>query len=862
MNTINKISNNTKFRKVLVIILLISTIILEPVKSFAHNAYFLQVTINRGTYQYEGQVVDDKHRLRDAEIKEKHHMEAELGYFHDIKNFSLGSTGLSSVDFSGSELEEATEEEGEIDADKASDSGTSYHDFNKKSNGVKEMPFTFPSSARKSKFIGVKTKSNNHGSAADQSRAYTIRDTLVPGINEVIGILNDGLPFTSVKDMMLTAENITGSPTTTDTGWNISYEDTKSGKNIVLKKGSESYSFIYEVEKGYRSKKLKSGRFSPVYSNDHKYPNDVETLSMTDLIIQANYSALEKGIFTDSEDNPNQTTIVEKTIAGVLASGVNQLRGLLGLYSLNDLVYNEGVRGPSSIYKGVMPQKWFEMSVAMHLIVQGIVWTILFFAIIKLLFMKNLSTVNPSMRISLIEGFKDIFLAMFLLATNLLIIMAMVEINNKLVGIFAKTVPADASLMDNAQNSYDSLGSVLMQIYYFFITVYFNAIYLYRSLYTTVLVASGPWYISKIAFGGRGKIQFDMWWKELTGNIFLQTYHAFILSMFLGVQKNSRGIVLAVISFALIPLTKQFKALVGGGGGLFSEQTAGAGVGMAAGMGLGLLRNSKYKNNKNADKVLNDSNANNNNNNFEDSGSGDSSVGVSSVQTKGAEHYQNLNKDIHQGSSATTNPTGMSGGVSSNQEFTASDNGGLDGFVSNSQTNSNTNSGPSMDTGFASGGDMSGETSSSNSAMGDSNSTGTATAFAQNPNVDNSNTINNSTSTGSSQGNAPGKIKFRDTNAYKFSKGIAKTAAGTTALAFATMGTMALGSEPQLGRTMGQISKNSMGLIRTGANEIKDTEVIQGGFNTLKDMGRNKIGPNSKKGDTDQFILNMDGDNN
>lgn len=813
MSNVNK-NKNSKYQRLLAFLLLISTIILTPMESFAHHAYFIQSTINKGTYQYEGQVVHDKHRMRDGEVMEKNHMESELGNFEDIKSFNLGNTGLNSVNFTGSELEEASEEDGDIDTEASS--GTSYSEFKKDNDGVKEMPFTFPSAARKSKFLFVKTKSNNHGTAADQSRAYLIRDTLFPGINEVISILNDGESFSSIKDMMIVSEQITGHSTTYN-GWDISYEDTPTGRDIILKKGSDNLRFIYEVEKGYRSKNLKNGKKSPVYQSDFEYSRDVDTLSMTDLIIQANYAALEKSIFADSEDNPNKPSLLEREISGFLASGINQLRGLLGLYSLNDLVYNGGVRGPSTVFKGLMPVKWFEVSVAMHLIVQGIVWTILIFAVIKLLFMKNLSTVNPSMRVSVIEGFKDIFISMLFLATNLVVILALIDINNKVVNIFAKTIPAHSGIMDNVQNSYDSIGSVLMQIYYLFITIYFNAIYIYRSLYSSVLIASGPYYISKIAFGGKNKQQFDTWWKELIGNIFLQSYHAFILSIFLGIQKNTRGIELAVISFALIPLTKQFKSVLGGGGGLFADQTAGAGIGVAAGLGLGLSKSSKRNNAKNAEKRIKDSSE-------LSSGSNSSSTqGVGpGIQGKSSEYYENINNatkgsnnSSSYGSSGTSN---MDGGHESTQGYESSSS-----FV-----------GPETST--------STKTEESNSGF--------------NPEMSSAGYSENSNNGSSDRGKITISPKTAKVAKQSFSaaKGVAKASLGVTGLAFATMGTMALGSEPQVGRAVGQISRNNVNQIKKGASDIGDSGVFEkpaNAMNNFRDSAKNKV--------NEFIVIDMDG---
>lgn len=585
----DKLMKKPGFKRAFALFLVIMIIMIEPLKVFAHNAYFLQVLVDENQMNYYGAVIQDKANMFKSESS---HIESTLGNFEDIKSFEITGSSSGAFQFLKDFIDDVSDETDPDDVeDEPEPDGGKYKEFDKKNNAKKEMVFTFPP-------VQIKRPSLNNASQKDIEMAYSIRDTLIPGINQILLIINDGKRFNSIEELITASESISGSSTSYN-GWNIRYKD----NNIIVSKGSEEHEFIYEMSKGYSTKKLLDGSKSPVYNDDYDYGGDVETLNMTDLIIQANYAALVKGILAEDEGEYSKPSTIEQELSALLSKAVYGIRNLLGLFSINDLVYNQGIRSKSFYYKGVLPNQWMELAVDFHLLLLAIAWSFIGVAVIKLIFMKNISTVNPSMRVSLMDGVKDLLLTGFLLATNLMLIIALFSINEKIVNIFSQTTPNYAGFTGGINSDYETFAGSLMQIFYLVITIYLNISYIFRGLYMAVLVAIGPFAIMRIAFGGRGKNVFGQWLIEVVGNIFVQSMHAFMLSLLLAFQMTSSGITAAAIAFSLIPMTKQFRSMMFGDSG-FADSSAGNAMlaGTAALAGVSGLSKKKQANKSMADK--------------------------------------------------------------------------------------------------------------------------------------------------------------------------------------------------------------------------------------------------------------------
>lgn len=528
---------NKRINKVILITLLTLILINSiSIKTYAHDAYFFQVLIDENTMQYVGSVVKDKNPWHQFESK---HIEAELW------------------EYDGGSLT------------------TRYDNLEGTTDGKSSMLFTFPPKAQTRWMV----QTLNNVSGKDIERAFEIANTLVPVLNDVLSIINNGEKYESIEELISVSEKVIINNSTsgvTHNGWHIRYSDSEHSK-IILKNDNtkEEYEFIASMRKGYLHPTLEDGRKSPVYDSNLDYSDnnytDIITLGM--IAMQGNYTYMVKGHLAEDAGEYTKPGTLELKLAELFTDFINGIRSMLGLNDMNELIFNRGTRETSRYYAGIMPTDWMKKATQFHMIFQAITWTILAVAIVKLLFEKNLSTVNPNpaMRISLMEGAKNLIITGFMLVSVFLLINTMIDLNHKIVAIFASTAP-DYTKITGISSNYKTFAGVFIQLYYLFITIYLNFVYIIRALTTAILIACAPFFIVTIAFGSKSKGLFEAWARELVANIFLQSFHAFVFSMFTNIQMGTRGVELAVISFALIPTTNWFKGLiVGNSGGIAGE---------------------------------------------------------------------------------------------------------------------------------------------------------------------------------------------------------------------------------------------------------------------------------------------------
>lgn len=508
-----------------------------PTQVDAHRAYFLQVLIDEGQLQYISNIV------KDSTILEGNKMEAELWNYN-------GSFSQNYSNFEGKSEKDA-------------------------------LHFNFPS-----KKLGTGFAENN-ATSKDSDRAYKIAETLVPNMNELLIIMNGNKGFDDIDEFIAMSEELA---TKSQNGGNYN----KNGVSISFKNGKAEvsnngvkYEYLTRMVKGYNTNVLENGESSSLYSSGD-YEDDTTYITMADMIAQANYRYKVKNQTSmDTEEYSNPGTL-EIKLMELWSSLLNSLKSLLGLREINEVVFNEGIVGSGMYYNGLMPTSWFQKSMAFHMIFQAITWIALGIAIIKLLYQRNLATISSSSKIALQDGIRDLILAGFMLVGMFLVINLFGQLNGAIVNIFANTVPEYSESIDQGVQA-GTLGGLIMQTYYFLITLYLNVIYIARAISLAIIFAIGPIFIGSIAFQTRNKDYFETWARMLVANIFVQSFHSFVLSFFLSIQMTTaRGIEVAIISFALIPSTKLFKQIVTKNQGGLME-TAGNSLGMAgAALGVGL----------------------------------------------------------------------------------------------------------------------------------------------------------------------------------------------------------------------------------------------------------------------------------
>lgn len=535
----------SNLKRAVAFFVLILTIFVSSISSYtayAHDAYFLQVLIDLNTMQYQGNVVSDKASLFNKEAK---HIEATLGDFSLIRDWK-GKTNVNR-----------------------------YEDIDEDGKGDKAMVFTFPSHEVKKGLI--KKEITNNATQKDVQRAYEIRDTLVPGLNDAIYVVTGGKPTElTVDEFISLTEKIANG--TSYNGWSFSYSENDM---VTISKGTEKYEFVYRMKKGYNDSN--DMLYNPEIKGDNTY------VSWQQLIFQGNYTYTIKGHTAMNAGDYNKPGVMEQKLVEVFEDLLNGLRNLLGLYNTNDLIYNQGIRGSMGWYMGAMSNDWMSKTISFHFIFQGIAWTIIALAVVKNLLQRNIATINPSARVSLIEAIKDLFVTAFILASIFQIINTLLFLNTKVINIFA-TTSVDFTGMSAVNNYSNALSGIVLQFFYFVVSIYLNFVYIIRAITLAILIATAPLFVVSIAFGGKWKQLFNTWLRELVSNIFLQSFHAFILAFFVSVQTSSRGIEGMVVAFALIPMTEFFRTMFMGQGGEMSNALGMASVTAGASMLVGSSR--------------------------------------------------------------------------------------------------------------------------------------------------------------------------------------------------------------------------------------------------------------------------------
>ncbi len=514
---------------------------------FAHNAYYLQVMIDKDAKRVVGQVVYD-----------------EVGSTWNILGKAVDSIKLK---FNKNALESSHDEYKLL---KASGRGISVGE---------PMKMTFPSK------LVEKDKAINHGGAMDADRAMRIANDLIPSLNDYLYASHPEGFKTAAEFESALAEAGSLSPNFTD-DYGRQYV-TLQGQG---REGEEKY--LYSMIKGYSTQKLEDGSDSPLYTPDMGTSEEMDKITWKDIADYAEMNA-KQGVYYASANQNRKGSIGENFLTKVLSSISLGLQSLLGLYPVGDLVFNGGAK--ATYFYGIMSYDWMSKTSGFFIIFQALALMFVGLALIRLLNKRILATVMPSERVSLQEGIKNLLLTLGLLLMILPFITMLSKLNFELVNILSSFSPNYAffGLSGGYGVDYNNISGALLSFVYFFLSIYLNVVFILRGVTIAFLTATAPIFVISIAFGKND--YFTTWFKELVANIFIQSFYAFIIVFFLSIQSSSRTIEVIAISFSLIPLTKTFRAIIFGNSGGMLEQIAGntqgvmtgAAVGIGAGLAVG-----------------------------------------------------------------------------------------------------------------------------------------------------------------------------------------------------------------------------------------------------------------------------------
>lgn len=441
--------------------------------------------------------------------------------------------------------------------------------------------------------------------SADINRAYQIAETLGEGFNSALLFINNGESYISTDQLIDAAYGLCsirsggtlkGPSNTSDSGseFSVTFSDKPSVKdssyqyncNISAIDQSRNYqntyapknnydpstevigrgSFPWKIKKGYKGCKpdeiMEDGSHNQLAETYGK-ADDTTYISWEHLFVEAG-TLYSQGITYANQADLYSMEALEGSVVSFFRNLLSGLTGYIDTYSMEDLIFNNGVRGSSAFYFGTFNKNWSTILLNMFLIFSAIAVSLVFFIIVRMIVKKNISTANVVERVSLMEEMKNLLISLFFISFAWGAIRVLMLLNYHFVGIWGAF--ADGRSLSTIHSSSVLFSGVVIQFVYFILEIYVNYVYIVRGLVIAALTITSPLFIIAFNFGRFGKAMTSAFLKELVGSIFLQSFHAFIYGMLLAAATGTRGIESIVIVASVIPLTSVFKEVTSSGG--------------------------------------------------------------------------------------------------------------------------------------------------------------------------------------------------------------------------------------------------------------------------------------------------------
>lgn len=322
--------------------------------------------------------------------------------------------------------------------------------------------------------------------------------------------------------------------------------------------------FIHHVDKGYRKGQPLHNALSGTFKKMVEDKKDPKVLNWKLIALQSNSNWSANNITYTNVGSITSMNKLEQAITDIASNLLTWTRETLGLYSASELIMNGGTRGTDAYYKGIMPKLWMDSAAILHWISYAIAWMLIIGAIVKLLVQRNVAAINPSERVDMINGIKNLMIVGFALSIYDVAFAGVTELNYMIVNMLADAGGSSVNFGSPPVNS-GMLASIIVGIVFFCIDVYFNFFYIARALMVAILYAVGPLYVAAIAFGEKYRQIFSSYIREVVGNIFVQSFQAVLVVFFVGlsIMGNLRTIETLVLLLSFIPMTRFFKESIG-----------------------------------------------------------------------------------------------------------------------------------------------------------------------------------------------------------------------------------------------------------------------------------------------------------
>lgn len=273
---------------------------------------------------------------------------------------------------------------------------------------------------------------------------------------------------------------------------------------------------------------------------------DFEWFGWKSIVLQADHLLVTKDMSASNSTELADEDSFGHSFAKQATKVYTGIINVLGLDSMEELMLNRGRIG-NRTYMGLFPKTWLPVLNFVNILLQLIVWSLLAFSITRLLFKRSLATMNIGEKINLMEGMKNIIVSAIVMGIWPLFFTMMGRLNYFIVQMFGAISPFSETFSMSMIGF--NLLSIVTAFYIFGMTFYFNLMYIIRAITISFLYALAPLFIYTISLGGKTSSYFSIYLKELVGHIYLQSFHALMLSFFSYLTKAGVGTTSQIFGF-------------------------------------------------------------------------------------------------------------------------------------------------------------------------------------------------------------------------------------------------------------------------------------------------------------------------
>ena len=443
---------------------------------------------------------------------------------------------------------------------------------------------------------------------ADQARAEAVRDALLYDLKQAIELawpdrsgIQDLAEFEGKMASLLNAAanggsvgSVTFSKTNTDellsAGLRL-YDETAQGSDYIKARttNGDIYYLLVRIPKGYVPI---TGRSLPRNLPQLTSSDDAAFVNWDMLTVEAFNKFLLEGDNADNSMNvyASAPTQMENVLVKLFASLLTGIKSALGLWKIDDLIYNTGLRGSSSYVHGVFPTSWEPVIWMFFVLTELVAILSLLYSIVNNVLKRATSTMNYMGRLHAWEQVKDIIVVALTLALLPVALQILLSLSYNLTGILESALQGETivNLRNVASAGSGTLAGIVVQVLFFGIDVYYNFFYLLRSLTVAVLIVIAPICVVSATFDNKRKAMVTNWSKELLANIFIQPIHALVFAIILLFPVGTHAFDNIMLFYATIPFTSVIRGLFFGSAGSWGEQAAGRAKNFTTGVASGI----------------------------------------------------------------------------------------------------------------------------------------------------------------------------------------------------------------------------------------------------------------------------------